>query len=303
MRILITGGSGFLGTAFVRAATARNHQIAVLTRAIHHDAADGVTWLSGSASEPPWAKIARFTPEVCIHAAWITTPGVYLESPENHDWLRWSLDFLTRLPSYGVRQLVALGTCLEYQVTGWPMREDGTPLGPVSAYARSKVELQARLQEIFEAAHVPLAWARVFYPYGEGEHPARLMSSVLAKLRAGETVSLRTPYSTKDYIHADDVASALLALIGQQISRPVNIGTGTGVTVETIARRLAELLGRPELVLVPIAPPPDPLDFVVADVARLQALGWRSQVPLELGLRRLAISYESKMKGCELHHD
>ena len=57
--------------------------------------------------------------------------------------------------------------------------------------------------------------------------------------------------------------------------------------MEFIARRIATLLGRPELVLVPENPPSDPLDFVVADPAKLHAIGWKPQVELEQGLHRL----------------
>lgn len=67
----------------------------------------------------------------------------------------------------------------------------------------------------------------------------------------------------------------------------MNIGTGEGVAVGSVARRIAELVGRPDLLRMPEAPVADPLDFVVADAGRLRSLGWRPQVTLVSGLRRL----------------
>ncbi len=287
MKLLVTGGSGFLGSAFVRAAAARGHQIGVLsrTRSDRHD--PHVALLTGSLAEPPWTEIARFAPEACLHAAWIATPGVYLESPENGDWVRWSLEFLHRLPALGVRHLVALGTCIEYQITRQPLREDMTPLAPASTYARSKCELHERLRSGPALAQATLAWTRIFYPYGNGEHPARLASSLLSRLDRGEEVMLRTPNSMKDYIHVEDVATALLSVVEQGFNGDINIGTGEGVAIETIARRLADTVGRPELIKVPEKPVTDPLDFVVADAGRLLSLGWRPQVTLAAGLQRL----------------
>jgi dTDP-6-deoxy-L-talose 4-dehydrogenase (NAD+) len=183
---------------------------------------------------------------------------------------------------------VALGTCIEYQNTGDLLTEDKTPLAPSSTYARCKHELHDHLRSHLSEQHVPLTWARIFYPYGEREHPARLVSSLLARLRSGETIELKTPKSVKDYIHVEDVASALLKLARARFDGAVNVGTGVGVTVETIARRLAELIGRSELIKFPETPPYDPFDFVVADVTRIQALGWNPQIPLENGLKRLA---------------
>jgi nucleoside-diphosphate-sugar epimerase len=287
VKLLVTGGSGFLGSAFVQAATARGHQIGMLSRTGRDPRDPQVSVLSGSLADPPWAEIARFAPEACLHAAWIATPGVYLESPENGDWVRWSLEFLHRLPALGVRHLVALGTCIEYQITGQPLREDATTLAPASTYARSKCELHERLRASPSLTDATLAWARIFYPYGNGEHPARLASSLLSRLDRGEEVMLRTPHSVKDYIHADDVATALLSVVERRFNGAINIGTGEGVTIETIARRLAASVGRPELVKVPEKPVADPLDFVVADAGRLHSLGWRPQVTLAAGLQRL----------------
>jgi len=293
VKIVVTGGTGFLGSAFVQSAQAAGHEVAVLSRGKTAIPKAAVP-LVGSMAEPPWPAIEAFAPEACVHAAWIATPGTYLESPENHDWVRWSFDFLTRLPDLGVRHLTVLGTCIEYAITGQRLREDTTPLAPVSTYARCKCELHERLRgqgTPHSALRTPhstaLAWARVFYPYGEGEHPARLASSLIARLRQGEPVTLRTPRSVKDYIHANDVATALLAVVEQRFAGAINVGTGEGVAVETIARELARLLQRPELIQMPENSPADPLDHVVADVTRLRALGWRPQVTLEAGLRRL----------------
>lgn len=243
--------------------------------------------LTGTVAEPPWRAIEKFAPEACVHAAWIATPGVYLEASENHDWFNWSESFLVRLAQLGVRHLSVLGTCIEYQITGRPLSEELTPLLPTSTYAQAKCELRRRLGEGALPKGTTLAWARVFYPYGEGEHSARLASSLIVKLRRGEPVTLKTPHSTKDYIHVDDVASALMVVVGQRFAGTVNVGTGVGVTVETIAREIGQIMGRPDLITVPDNPPIDPLDYVVADVKRLRSLGWRPQVPLAAGLRRL----------------
>lgn len=288
MRILVTGGNGFLGLAFVRAATAAGHTLAVLSRTPR--AGSLAEQLVGSLAQPPWAAIRQFAPDVCVHAAWITTPGVYLESPENEDWVRWSLDFLNGLPALGVRQAVGLGTGIEYQITGRPLGEATTPLQPLSAYARGKCELHAQLvarQRNGPLADLDIAWARIFYPYGEGEHPARLASSLIAQLRRGEPIQLKTPHSTKDYIHVDDVAAALLTVLERRHRGAINVGTGVGVTVATIAQTLGQLLGRADLIRTPAEAPADPLDHVVADAGRLRALGWQPQVTLESGLRRL----------------
>ncbi len=287
MRLLVTGGSGFLGRALVHQARALGHEVAILSREAGTPAAPGVIPWVGSLAEPPWDQVAAFEPDTVVHAAWIATPGVYLDSPENADWVRWSRAFAGRLPALGVQHLTVLGTCIEYGMTGQRLHETQSPIAPVSPYARAKAELHTALSADLAGTGMGLAWARIFYPYGPGEHPARLASSLLTRVLAGESITLKTPRSTKDYLHRDDVGRALLGIADARFQGPINVGTGEGVTVEFLARTLAGLVGHPERVIVPPEAPRDPLDFVVADVGRLHSLGWRPEVGLVDGLRRL----------------
>src|SRR5215468_7819115 len=99
MKILLTGPSGFVGSAFARLALERRHEVAGLlipSEPIpqHVPQRPGLAWLRGTLEEAPWEAIERFAPEVCVHAAWITTPGIYLESPENERFRDSSIQFL-----------------------------------------------------------------------------------------------------------------------------------------------------------------------------------------------------------------
>jgi nucleoside-diphosphate-sugar epimerase len=291
MRILVTGATGFIGAAFVRLARTRGHELAALARAetiagrVLRDT-DGLHWLSGTLAEPPWKAIERFAPEHCLHTAWIADPGEYLASPLNADYLRWSLAFLARLKAAGAIRAMALGTCIEYRIDGRPAREDATPLDPVSPYAQAKDALRRGVEEGIAGPDFGFCWGRVFYPYGPGEHPSRLCSGLARQLLAGETLRLKTPDSTKDYIYIDDLAAAILAIIEGGLTGPINLGTGEGVTVRKLARTLGRLLQREDLVAETSPSADDPLYYVVADAGRLRReAGWRPAWALEAGLR------------------
>lgn len=286
MRLLITGGTGFIGSALARC-LAGSDEVAVLARRPPAVVPPGIRFLAGDVANPDWAVLEAYAPEAVVHAAWIATPGVYLESPENEQWVDWSLRFLGRLAEGGTRHFTVLGTCIEYAMTGLPLVEEVTPLDPRFPYSRAKVALHRELAPRLARAGARLAWARIFYPYGEGEHPARLCSSLLARLRAGQPVQLRTPDSVKDYVHVEDVARALETIVRRQFTGAINVGTGEGVSVATVAGKIAALLGRPDLVQRAPEAVRDPLDHVVADATRLRGLGWRPQVGLDAGLRRL----------------
>jgi len=292
MRILLTGPTGFIGSAFARLALSKGHQIAGLLlpgEAIPPGipASHGLAWLRGTIADAPWSEIADFQPEICVHTAWITAPGVYLESPENDVFRDASLVFLQKASGVGAGRIISLGTCVEYRIGPVPLSEDTTPVQPTTRYARCKNDLRLALEAGVREHGYSLCWARVFYPYGPGEHPSRLCSSIIARLSKGEEILLRTPGSVKDYIYIDDLAAAILAVLEHRFEGTINLGTGSGVSVESLARQLGGLLGKPQLIRVAASPVADPFPCVVADNRKLKSLGWRSAVSCEEGLKRL----------------
>jgi nucleoside-diphosphate-sugar epimerase len=296
MRILLTGATGFIGSAFLRQALDHGHDVAALVRTERRNcgglpAHPRLARINGSLEQADWKSIDDWQPECLLHAAWIAEPGVYLDSPLNPKYTADSLGFIRHAVRAGVKHCVALGTCIEYLPSGEPLREDASPLDskPSSPYVRAKLELHRELETASRRGGWQLAWARIFYPYGPGEHPQRLCSQLVRRLRAGCEVVLKTPASVKDYIYIDDVAAALLVLCEARAAGSHNVGTGTGHAIRDVAGILEKLTGRPELIREEPAGE-DPFPHVVADAAKLKALGWRQQVPLEAGLKRLVDS-------------
>jgi nucleoside-diphosphate-sugar epimerase len=292
MRIFVTGASGFVGSAFAKLAASRGHEVLGLVSPKGSEPAglvgrNGIRWLRGALGDLPWAEIEKFAPEVCVHSAWIATPGAYLESEENEKHLQWGLALAQRLKRAGVLRFVGVGTCIEYRIADAPLNETTTPVEPTTLYARCKNELRLALEAEAMRDGSRFCWGRVFYPYGVGEHPARLASSLIQKLRAGQRVELKTPDSTKDYVYIDDLAAAMVLTIEQNVSGPINWGTGIGVSVRQIADTVASMLERPELVVNAPQLADDPLAYVVADNGRLRQLGWEPIYELRAGLDKL----------------
>jgi nucleoside-diphosphate-sugar epimerase len=292
MRIFVAGATGFIGSAFCRLALEHGHEIMGLIQPKKNPpaqipASEKMIWLEGALAELPWKKIERFQPDVCVHLAWIATPGIYLESPENEKYLQWSLDLVHGLRGIGVNHIVGAGTCIEYQISESPLSEDRTPVNPTTLYARCKNALRETLAAEAQKDGWQFCWGRIFYPYGVGEHPARLCSSLVQKLLRGEKILLKTPHSRKDYIYIEDLAAAILITVEKKFTGTINWGLGNGISVREIADIAATMLGRPELVENQNPSTADPFPFVVADAARLKHLGWQPQVDLQTGLARL----------------
>src|SRR4051794_1669906 len=140
MKILLTGPTGFIGSAILKLAVAQGHQIAGLVTPnsaslVEQPATNCLTWIHGTLDEAPWKAIEKFGADVCLHTAWITTPSIYLESPENSRFLKSSVNFLRKVHELGTKHIIALGTCIEYQISNKPLSEDRTPTAPTTTYA------------------------------------------------------------------------------------------------------------------------------------------------------------------------
>lgn len=290
MKILLTGATGFIGSHFARLAVSRGHEVTGLVRfAKTPPSGLPIKWLPGELHRISVEELEAVRADVCVHSAWITTPGVYLESPENFKFRDDSLQFLRRVTEAGTKHIVGLGTCIEYQITGEPLSEERTPIAPATTYAKCKNELRIAMEAEARKSGFTFAWGRVFYPYGPGEHPSRLCSSIIAKLGRGERMVLKTPQSTKDYIYITDLAAALLAVVEKKFSGAINLGTGAGTTVRDIAQTIGRLMAREELVGEANPPEPDPLGDVVADATKLKSLGWEQQTTLKEGIQQLLV--------------
>lgn len=292
MRIFVTGATGFVGAAFCRHAAARGHQVASLASPGKITPPLGenfrnLVWLQGRLDALPSAELETFQPDVCVHSAWISTPGEYLESPLNEQHVNWGKALVKAMAQIGVRYFLGVGTCLEYASSSTPLLEDVSPTTAVTAYARAKNLFREQLFAAAQQLKLTAAWGRVFYPYGPGEHPAKLCTALIQKFRRGEQLVLKTPHSTKDYIHIDDLASAMLITVENRFKGVINWGTGAGTSIRVIADLIAAKLGCPELVAEVKPPQVDPMGYVVADTHRLNGLGWKPKIDLATGINGL----------------
>ena len=288
MKLFVTGATGFIGRAFCRVAIERGHQVLALCRTAISTLPPGVEIAVGTLMDTPWSEVEKFSPDAALHLAWVATPGVYLTSPENELWLEQSKTWFQKLSEIEVPHIAGTGTCIEYAASVEPLNEETSPLDPAFPYSQAKAALFHWLQGGGLGSSQTWSWFRVFYPYGPGEHPNRIFSSLIAQLSAGKSLALRTPHSVKDYIYIDDVALAMCHALESRATGAVNIGTGHGLPINELALRLAKLLGAdPALVQHASELANDPTPTVIADSHKLRSTGWRPHTNLDSGLQRL----------------
>jgi nucleoside-diphosphate-sugar epimerase len=303
-RVMVTGASGFIGRHVLGACVRAGHEVhAVSSRPGAgddgaHPSQGDVRWHEADLLNPATASslVARVRPELLVHLAWYAEHGRFWSSPENVRWVESSLALIRAFADAGGRRAVIAGTCAEYDWAAIdPVSADRplprcnelhTPTGPHTLYGACKRAVNAVAESFAATVGVELAHGRVFFLYGPGEQPGRLVAQVARSLLAGEPVATSDGRQVRDFLHVEDVAQAFYAILGSDVLGAVNIGSGEAVTVGQVIESIAARVGRPELVRWGAQPraegdPP----VLLADVGRLrEEVGFSPRIELADGL-------------------
>jgi nucleoside-diphosphate-sugar epimerase len=296
-RVLVTGAGGFIGRWSVGPLLAKGYEVhAALSAREHHsvpaELAGAIVHhadlLNHSEAD---ALLKRAAPTHLLHFAWIATPGVYWHSPENSRWLAASEHLLRRFRAHGgVRTLMA-GSCVEYDWSKAGVCEEGSsPLAEesataVSPYAQAKAALRKAMTEFARKENLSAAWGRIFFQFGPYEHPDRLVPSVIRNLLSNQEAPCTHGRQIRSFLHVADVGDAFATVLDSPLEGAVNIGSDERIALKDLIERIAQEIGRTDLVRLGarIAPPEEP-PLLVPDVRRLQALPWRPRFTLREGI-------------------
>jgi nucleoside-diphosphate-sugar epimerase len=294
VNVLLTGATGFIGSHVARLLVREGCEVHALVRPSSdprriEDVASQIHLLRCDLrdDEEVGVHLDRVRPELCIHLAWYAEPGEYLMSTANLDMLTASVRLASRLAAQGCRRFVGAGSCFEYELSGGNLSETG-PSRPDSLYAATKAATGMVIEQLGKATGMEAAWVRLFYQYGPFEDERRLVPSVILSLLRGEGANATKGEQKKDYLHVEDVASAIWAVAQSPVSGAVNIGSGKPVAVRDIVTMAGEIVGRPELVNLGAVPyrESEPM-FVCADNRLLmENTTWSPRYGLREGLER-----------------
>jgi nucleoside-diphosphate-sugar epimerase len=286
-RVLVTGASGFIGWHCLEPLVRRGYEVHAISRD-DGEPVDGVTWhradLLDREQVPGVVDAVRASH--LLHLAWYVTPGGLINARENFDWTEASLQLVRAFHESGGMRIVAAGSAYEYDWRYGYCSERLTPLAPDTAYGACKRALGELTSAFAEVAGIESAWPRIFFLYGPREHPDRLVSSVIRKVLADAPAPCSHGRQIRDYLHVQDAADAVVAILDSDVRGAVNVGSGRPITREQLVGAVGEKLGRPELIQLGAIPArANDAPLVVADVDRVTSeVGWAPRYSLDDGL-------------------
>lgn len=293
MKVLITGASGFVGSHVARLLVAEGCEVYALVRESSNrwrirDILPSMYLRQSDlvAFENVNTYLQEIKPELCIHLAWYAVPGKYLNSQENLDSIQASINLLSQLAELGCKRFVGIGTCFEYDLSLGYLSESSLTK-PITLYAATKVALSTILQQFAQITEMEVAWIRLFYQYGPMEDERRLIPGIISSLLRDEVVKTTKGEQIRDFLHIEDVASAIWAVAKSNVSGVVNVGSGQPVTVGQIALELGNLLGKPDLIHLGALPyrPNDPMFICANNELLRKKTDWTQKYNLTTGLK------------------
>lgn len=288
MRVFVTGGTGFIGRYVVRRLLAGKDKILLLARnPLEAKNIFGeprrLSVVKGDLSDVLGLRKAlkKFKPEASLHLAWEGIPDYSLEMSLKN--LNYSLNLFKILVEVGCEKIVSSGSCWEYGAKKGKLSEDSfaDPSGHQhSPFAVAKVAAYLLGKEIAKEGNIDFVWARLFFVYGPGQKKTSLIPYLISCRKNGILPQLKNPKGGNDFIYADDVAVALIALLKKHrlgMSSLYNIGSGGLTSVQSIA----DLVYGKKIKKVKRG------SGFYADISKIKKeIGWKPKVSIQEGIKR-----------------
>ncbi|AKT37131.1 NAD-dependent epimerase/dehydratase family protein [Chondromyces crocatus] len=297
---LVTGATGFIGSALCRRLVAEGVRTVALVRAesaVERLAGLDVTVVRTDTFERDALRAALRGVDEVEAVFHLAAYGVHPDQRDAGRMIEGNIAFvaglLSALEGRPMQRFLFAGTCSEYGPVAEPERlTESSPVAPRSIYGAAKAAASLFGAALARTLALPFVTLRLFGVYGPGEGEHRLVPYLVRCLQRGETPTLTGGEQVRDLTFVDDVVEALVTAAVTPALAPYeayNLCGGRPARIRDVAEGVARALGRPDADLGLGRRPyrEDEPMWLVGDGERfMSATGWRPEVDLDEGLRR-----------------
>lgn len=315
MKVLITGGAGYIGSTIASACLDAGSTPVILDSLVtgRREFVAGREFYQGDIADGTMIdKVFAEHPDISavVHcAALIVVPESVGDPTRYYQWnVAKSLELLQHLIRNGCRRLLFSSSAAIYEPAPDGSVDESSPMGPASPYARTKVVCEGMFADIAAAEPLNVVSLRYFNPIGadpemrtglQTRYPTHALGKLIEAHQSGLPFQITgTDYPTrdgtgvKDYIHVWDLAAAHLSaltrfdeVLGGKSSIAVNLGTGTGTTVRELVAAFNGVVDEPVSAVDAPRRPGDTAGGYARNDRATRLLGWQPARSIAEGIR------------------
>ncbi|WP_447979192.1 SDR family oxidoreductase [Candidatus Nitrospira bockiana] len=307
MKILVTGGAGFIGSHLVDRLVQEGHDVVIVDnlstgkrRNVNRAAEFYKVDIQSSRLEQVFRKER---PSLVVHLAAQMNVRRSVEDPifDAQVNIIGMLNLLEQAVKHGTRKVIfaSSGGAVYGEQEIFPAPESH-PTRPLSPYGISKLTGEhylAYYQHVSGIQYVSLRYANVYGPRQDPEGEAGVVAIFARKMLAGEQPIINgNGRQTRDFVFVEDVVEANLAVMGQDVQGIYNVGTATETTINELFRVLTEMTGAGFKGIHGPAKKGEQTRSVV-DITRIRHdVGWEPKVDLQDGLKRTVEFFRQELE-------
>jgi UDP-glucose 4-epimerase len=299
VRVLVTGGCGFIGSYLARRLLELGFEVVVFDNFSRSSCVvvEGASVVKGDLRFAPAVERALDGVDVVYHLAALTDVRESVRRPRLYYRVNvdGTLNLLEGCRRAGVKRVIYVSSCAVYgEPVRLPIGEDH-PTNPLSPYAASKLAAEAYCRSYAFCYGFDVTVFRLFNVYGprQSDDYAGVISTFVKRVCEGKPpIIYGSGEQSRDFIYVGDVVECLAKAIDLSGFDVFNLGSGRAVTVNELAELVLRLSGRSDLKPVHVEGRRGEIFASVADVSKVErVLGFRARKPLEEGIRELIEAY------------
>ncbi len=309
VKVIVTGGAGFIGSHLVERLVSLNAKVSVLIRNGSdtwrlNDVKDKVSVYEVDFLNSTDLKktVDRINPEIVFHAM---ADIRVKRDPEllNHmigNNFQTTINLIRVLDKEKIKLFVNFGTCEEYGDGKVPFEETYKEI-PVSPYSLSKTLGTYLSSYLAKIEGFPIITVRPFLTYGPKQINNQLIPFIIRSLIKKEKINLGKMEQTRDFIHVNDVVSALIKIPFSNIEKGeiINICSGKEAQIKSVVSKVCELTNTSfEEYIETTAPyrPGETMHFYGSNQKAKKLLNWEPKIDFEKGLKETVEWYREYLE-------
>ena len=309
-RVLVTGGAGFISSNFIHYLLAKTPYEVVSIDALTYAGSlenlgdvmshERLSFVHGDIRDAELVRDVVSEVDVIVNAAAEShveksiAEGAREFVTTNVEGTQILLDAIREAP---VERLILISSSEVYGTAEADPMSEEHPLNPRSPYAATKAGADRLAYSYFVTYELPIVIVRPFNNYGPRQHPEKVVPRFITQALRDEPLTVHGDgHASRDWLYVDDDAEAIEAIVETPIENVagevLNVATGIDITVNEIANKVLDALGKSRSLKHHVDERPGQVDRHIGSTEKLQRVtGWHARTSFDEGLARTVAWY------------